>query len=579
MPIAPRLGTYVSYKEVAGTPCTDSLLKSFLSKYKRSEVLYLCALLNAVLESWSGNIRAEVHEQLLELAFLPEHARRLKIIISSTSHPQLVFHRAQILFIAKQALLCCEDDEAILDKFRHPYWGGLGIAFLMANDLLHFDFAYRDGTAEQQALVRIAHSIPILESGPTNLTHRIGRAWLMLKKFGPHQDSKSYFNIEDAFQDVAGLSTDDYLAYCVGMISHYLAITFEQIAKGKESIGLTREWFKRPHIDSKSVDAFLKDVSASPTALATSFLSRNWGPMDMTWFRDKPVHKLKESIFVALDARYLSEKLESGIFWRVHNSLGSSRDKERLHNHWGITFENYMNWLLDQACRNSQNKFHASPKYPNGDEVCDAIIICGSNAVFIEYKGSTFTAESKYKGDLSGLASEIEDNLIGTETKRKGIRQLTNAILTVFGKQSTSIVTKIDLSRITTIFPLIVTRDDIGGSWGISGYLQMQADKFFNRRRLRPKTVTPIFCMSSEGIEGLTAYLQDLPLTDLLHGWYINDPGRHWSFQTVANSATESHSFKKNSDLDSAFKAVFESAAHVLFPGATIEYPDAPKEP
>lgn len=579
MPIAPRLGTYISYKDVTGTPCTDALLESLLSKYKRSEVLYLCALLNAVLESWSGNIRAEVHEQLLELAFLPEHAHRLKIIISSTSHPQLVFHRAQILYIAKQALLCCEDDEAVLDKFRHPYWGGLGIAFLMANDLLHFDFAYRDGTAEQQALVRIAHSIPILESGPTNLTHRIGRAWLMLKTFGPHQGSKSYFNIEDAFQGVAGLSTDDYLAYCVGMISHYLAITFEQITKGEESIGLTKEWFKRPHLDSKSVDAFLKDVSASPTALATSFSSRNWGPMDMTWFRDKPVHKLKESIFVALDARYISEKLESGIFWRVHNSLGSSRDKERLHNHWGITFENYMNWLLAQACRNSYNKFHASPKYSNGDEVCDAIIICGSNAVFIEYKGSTFTAESKYKGDLSGLASEIEDNLIGTETRRKGIRQLTNAILTVFDKQSPSIVTNIDLSRITTIFPLIVTRDDIGGCWGISGYLQIQADKFFNRRNLRPKTVTPIFCMSSEGIEGLTAYLQGIPLTDLLHGWYRNDRGRHWSFQTVPNSAIESHSFKKNSDLDSAFMAVFENAAHVLFPGATLEYPDAPKAP
>jgi len=401
----------------------------------------------------------------------------------------------------------------------------------------------------------------------------------MLKQFGPPTCSKSYFNIEAAFHSVAGLSTDDYLAFCVGMISHYLAITFEQIAKGEESIGLTKEWFKRPHINSKSVDSFLKDVSAPPTALATSFLSRNWGPMDMTWFRDKPVFRLKESIFVALDARYISEKLESGIFWRVHNSLESSRDKERLHNHWGITFENYMNWLLGQACRNSQNTFHASPKYPNGDEVCDAIIICGSSAVFIEYKGSTFTAESKYKGDLSNLSSEIEDNLIGTNTRRKGIRQLTNAILTVFDRQTPAAVTDIDLSRITTIFPLLVTRDDIGGCWGISGYLQMQADKFFNRRNLRPKTVTPIFCMSSEGIEGLAAHLQDILLTDLLHGWYSNDPGRHWSFQTVANSAIGSHSFKKNSDLNSAFMAVFENAAHVLFPGTTLEYPDAPRGP
>ena len=486
MPIAPRLGTYVSYKDVTGTPCTDALLKSFLSKYKRSEVLYLCSLLNAVLESWSGNIREEVHEQLLELAFLPEYARRLKIIISSTSHPQLVFHRAQILFIAKQALLCCEDDEAVLDRFRHPYWGGLGLAFLMANDLLHFEFAYRESTTEQQSLIRIAHSVPLLESGPTYITNRIGRAWLMLKRFGPSPGSKSYFNIEEAFQKATGLSTDDYLAYCVGMISHYFAITFEQIIKGKESIGLTKEWFNRPHISSNTVDSFLKDISASPTALATSFSSRNWGPLDMTWFRDKPVCRLKDTIFVAIDARFLSEKLESGIFWRVHSSLESSKDKERLHNHWGVTFENYMNWMLGQACKNSQNNFYASPKYQNGDEVCDAIILCGGNAVFIEYKGSTFTAESKYKGDLIELAAEIEDNLIGTDTKRKGIRQLTHAILRVFDKQAQTDIADIDFSRVTTIFPLLVTRDEIGGSWGISSYLQIQADKFFVRRKFRP---------------------------------------------------------------------------------------------
>ncbi len=570
---APALGTYISYKDVTGNSCTLDVLKSFLSKHKRSEVLYLCALLNAVLESWSGNVREDVHGRLLEMAFLPEHASHLKKLISSSSHPQLIFHRAQILFVAKQALLFCQkDEETVLDKFKHPYWGGLGLAFLMANDLLHFEFAYRDGTTEQHALIRIAHSIPLLENGPTNITNitnRIGRAWLMLKRFGPPPDNRSYFKIEEAFQRATGLSTDDYLAFCVGLISHYLGITFEQIAKGEESIGLSKEWFKRPHIDFKSIDYFLKDVASSPTALATSFSSRNWGPLDMTWFRDKPVCMLKESIFVAIDARFLSEKLESGIFWRAHNSLEESKDKERLHNYWGVTFENYMNWLLGQACTNSQNIFYASPKYLNGDEVCDAIIVCGGNAILIEYKGSTFTAESKYKGDLIELATEIKDNLIGTETRRKGIRQLTHAILNVFDKQTPAAIADIDLSRVTTIFPLLVTRDDIGGCWGISSYLQMQADKFFNRRRLRPKTVTPIFCISSEGIEGLSAYLPDTPLTELLHSWYKNDPGRHWSFQTTDNSVTSSHGFKKNSDLNAAFKAVFENARQVLFPGSS----------
>jgi hypothetical protein len=194
MPRSPVLGTYISYKDVTGHSCTLDLLKEFLSKHKRSEVLYLCALLNAALESWTSNVREEVHGRLIEFAFLPKDASLLKKVISSSSHPQLVFHRAQILFIAKQALhFCVQDDETVLDKLRHPSWGGLGLAFLMANDLLHFEFPHRDGTTEQQALIRIAHSIPLLENGSTHFPNMIGRAWLMLKTFGPPPDSRSYF--------------------------------------------------------------------------------------------------------------------------------------------------------------------------------------------------------------------------------------------------------------------------------------------------------------------------------------------------------------------------------------------------
>ncbi|MBY0246485.1 MAG: hypothetical protein K2Q17_02365 [Nitrospiraceae bacterium] len=572
----PMLGTYISYRDVTGKPCTIDSLKEFLSKYKRSEVLHLSSFLNAALESWSGTGREEVHVRLIEFAFPPEHATILKQLISSSSHPRLVFHRAQLLFVAKQALCSCrEDEETVLDMFRQPYWGGFGLAFLMANDLLHFEFPNRDGTAEQQALIRMAHSIPLLESGPTNIPNKIGRAWLMLKTFGPPAESKNYFKIEEAFQLTTGLSTDDYLAFCVGMISHYLGITFEQLEKRKESIGLSKDWFKRPHIDFALIDAFLKDVSAPPATLADNFSSRDWGPLDMTWFRDKPVCMLKGSILVAMDARLLSEKFESGVFWRVHSSLDKAKDKERLHIHWGITFENYMNWLLGQACRNSRNIFHASPKYPNGEEVCDAIIVCGDCAVLLEYKGSTFTAESKYRGDLNELAIEINDNLVGSETRRKGIRQLAKSILTVFDKETPAEITGIDLSRITTIFPVIVTRDDIGGCWGISSYLQMQADKFFNRRKLRPRTVTPIFCLSSEGIETLSGELQNKRMTDLLEGWYKNDRRISWSFQTIDNSAIRSGSFEKNTELNTAFLAVFENAAHVLFPGTKSDHHEA----
>lgn len=254
----PPLGTYISFKELTGKSCTIDQLNSFLSSHKRSEVLLLCALLNTVLETWSGKIRGDVHGQLLDMAFLSEHASRLKGMISSSSHPMAVFHRMQIMFIAKQAVLYCQDDDNILDRFRTPYWNGLGLAFLMASDLLHFNFAYRERTTTQQLLIRMIHSIPLLESwGRSSFTNRVGRAWLMVKRFAPPEDDTRYFNLEQAFLTASGLSTEEYLALCFGMISHYLNLTFERILKMEDSIVLSKEWFTKAGISSKSVDIFL----------------------------------------------------------------------------------------------------------------------------------------------------------------------------------------------------------------------------------------------------------------------------------------------------------------------------------
>ena len=532
----------------------------------------MCALLNASLETWSGKIRNDVDIRRVEMAFLPQQASRLKEISTSAMPPRVVFHRMQILFIAKQAALCCEDhSENVFDLFRVPYWNGLGIAFLMVNNLLHHDFAYREQLAPQQLLIRMIHSIPLLESWHNNaISYRISRSWLMLKRFGPTEGSASYLNIEQVFQSASGISTEEYLALCCAMISHYLDLTFEKIAETNNSTALNKEWFTKAGVDAEVSDRFLDDVSASPEAMAGKFAARDWGPSDITWFRDKPVSRVQENVLFAMDTKVLTEKLDSGIFWKVHNSLDTRKEKERLHNYWGVAFENYMNWLLEEACRNGPNQFYASPRYvKSGAEVCDAIVVSGSDAVFIEYKGSTFTAESKYKGDVGELAVEIEENLIGTPAKRKGVCQISHAIGSVFDKHNPSPIFGIDLSQINTIFSMLVTRDDVGGCWGISHYLQLQADTFLNRRNVRPKTVTPIFSLSSEGVEGISAYLHEDPLPRLLNGWYKNDPERYWSFQTIPNPIIDSRGLKTNAHLDATSKRVFEDAIRLLFPGAT----------
>lgn len=389
----------------------------------------------------------------------------------------------------------------------------------------------------------------------------------MLKLFGPSPDTKSYIDIEGVFRAATGLSTDDYLSLCVGTFSHYLSLDFERLRKKEDSIVITKEWFTSAGVNPMTVDRFIEDVSDLPETFATRFLSKDGGTSDMTWFRDKPVCRLREDAVFALVAKCLAEKLDSGIFWRVHNHLKSGSEKDSLQKYWGIAFENYLNWLLGQACKNSRNMFYPSPCYEKtGEQVCDAIVVCGADAIFLEYKGSTFTAASKYKRDLEALAAEIEENLIGTESKRKGIRQLSHAILGIFDKKTLAVVADVDFSQVKTVYPVLITRDEVGGCFGISHYLNGKVESFFYRRKVRPRIVTPIFCLSSEWIETISAYLQNDTLSHLLEGWYREDPGLHWSFPSVENSVTRSHGYKTNSDLDKAFDQVFENAKQVLFP-------------
>jgi len=156
------------------------------------------------------------------------------------------------------------------------------------------------------------------------------------------------------------------------MVSHYLSLDFERLRKKEDSIMITKEWFTKAGIRPVTVDHFFEEVSAFPDTLATHFSSRDGGPSDMTWFRDKPICRLKEDAVFTLDTKFLTDKLDSGIFWRVHNHFHSGKEKEQLHNYWGIAFENYLNWLLGQACRNSRNKFYPTPHYKKtGEEVCD----------------------------------------------------------------------------------------------------------------------------------------------------------------------------------------------------------------
>jgi hypothetical protein len=76
-----------------------------------------------------------------------------------------------------------------------------------------------------------------------------------------------------------------------------------------------------------------------------------------------------------------------------------------------------------------------------------------------------------------------------------------------------------DLRLVDTVYPLIVTRDDIGSVFAMNGYLQLKFSEVMKNSAVSAR-VTPLFCMNAEDFERLCAYLVDIPLADLLHAHY-----------------------------------------------------------
>jgi hypothetical protein len=96
----------------------------------------------------------------------------------------------------------------------------------------------------------------------------------------------------------------------------------------------------------------------------------------------------------------------------------------------------------------------------------------------------------------------------------RAAKQLARNIERAFGPHCIAVDTA-DLSPITTVFPVIITRDDIGGIAGVNSYLGERFESIPNRKGLRV-SVAPLTCLSSEHVEALSAHLSDTSLSDIL---------------------------------------------------------------
>ena len=179
-----------------------------------------------------------------------------------------------------------------------------------------------------------------------------------------------------------------------------------------------------------------------------------------------------------------------------------------------------MNWLLMETCSPRHNRVCPDPRYQADPErqVCDAIILCDRVAVLVEHKGSTFTADAKYSGNVETLRAEIERKLVA----HKGVEQLAAAADRLAGFGPAAQVENLDLGGVSTLCPLLVLRDDIGSVPCLNAYLNARFQEMKPRKTLR--SIMPLFCVTAEDLEAISSVLATVPLSKILAARKKADP-------------------------------------------------------
>lgn len=552
-----RIIRYLSFEEVFLRRSSFEEFRDRVALYSKESVLYLCCLIGTLLEFWKrGGASYKHYEELIKNAFEPNLAAFL-MYQSRLPEPGFVFHRRQLLLIEKTALIC--NSERGVDAFRDRS-GHFGLVLLMANDHLHYGNASSD-QREQEANV-LTEFVAVNEfAGPRVLT-TLARARIMRNMIAPAlKRQHTYVDIPARFLALTGISIQLFESLCVALFTKYNTLTLDLLKQSGDNLYLRSTWFYSLPVSSKQMAQFVDEIGATDEEYKHAFSRKHhFGHNDFTAIKDRPVY-LHPAGGLPLDLLFIVDKFAAGPFWRVHNSLSSGNARQEFRSFWGQIFEMYVHRIMQRACVLPHNRYIANPTFTReGVEACDAVIVCGDSAIFLEYKSNMFTAEAKYSGNSSVLVKEIERKLIRSEEgKKKGVSQLASTLKKLFATGATETLKEADLSQIKTVYPVLVTLDDIGGSFLISRHLDNAFQDGIGTTRFRSEpTRMPLFCTNIEALEVLSGYLGISPAVTFLDEWIERDAPLASSIFAVDHPSLSQGRLKRNAILDNEFNDIWK---------------------
>jgi len=410
--------------------------------------------------------------------------------------------------------------------------GMLGELMLRAGELLYQQHPKPTDELDEQANL-ISQFLPIYEmDSPTEAFIAFLRFYIFLTINIPRlPEELKTFDVAALFEKQFGFPLDTYahFIFCFGMHA--------MIQRGKKSIeaavdsGIRIETFRNMKLTPDTINRMFETVSFSLDTLSAQKLPTGYA--DFEFLRDHPYFLQNGEIF-CLDYEFAMGKLESGVLWRVMKGL-EQYQKEPYLSCWGNVFEDYVSWLFETYSSSSLNMIYPAPTYADDpmQQVCDAIVVCGSTAILIEAKLATVRADIRYSGDYKKMRAFLEDRLVCGTTRRVGVTQLVHALDRITSVPPRALPPW--LAGVRKFIPVIVTKDDIGSSWVVNAYL----NKRFRQEAKRHKkyTITPLVSLSVSTLQRLMKTLKELPLAEILEGRMQEDKKLTRPFEAASKYA------------------------------------------
>lgn len=508
---------WMTWSELTNSPrITKEELQAQLVKYPKSSILIACAKLSVGF-GYGPDACTVPSDQIVDLhipiLFPPILVPQVNLWFHGKG--RLPFFNGQLRYLAAETVRLQPENPIPEIPEGGPQNDQFGELMLKSGELLYKKHVTVVGELDGYANIA-AEFLPSYEiTSPTDPMFSFLRFYIWLTKIIPRiPPNLLKFDVEAEFQKLSPFPIITFAEFVATFALHALQERQMQTYDKPIDATLRKSWFKNTNIPEATIEQMFETVSFSLGNMPEPKNTLGYG--DFEFLKDRPYFLFNSEIYM-LDYEFALGKLESAVIWRVLRSLPNNK-KDPWLSYWGLVFEEYVTWMFETYAQPAIHALHRNPKYINStDQICDQIIVCGDTAVLIEAKLATCTAADRYSGDYEKIRAYLEDKLV----KTKGVNQLLNAVKRI-GAKGADLPDY--LKGIKKIVPLIITRDDVGGCWGVNAYLNKRFKDQLSTKLHKGIVVTPLVSMNISCLERMIWVLQEKPFADVMEERIKTDP-------------------------------------------------------